>query len=85
MDVSEQNTPSGTHLLNTVASLTGLPESMIQKELKGIIHDSGCTPEDLTLEGLRQALIQYLETMQSEFESLDPQVSSRLDAPAAAE
>lgn len=67
----------GPKLLKTVVSLTGLPEEMVYEELDQILklkEPSGEQEgpqgrplyEDLTLEGLRAAMLEYLETIQAD-------------------
>jgi len=47
-------------LLQEVTEATGLPEELIQSELKQIIEDRGFSSENLTLEQLRVALADYM-------------------------
>jgi len=53
----------GTELLETVVSLTGLPEELMQKELSRILESCGRDRNNLTLDDLRFALLSYLETL----------------------
>ena len=75
MDVSDRENqtsaltePSGEALLQTVVSLTGLPEPLMHEELGKIVVESGHSTENLTLDELRSAMISYLESLQSEME-----------------
>lgn len=57
----------GVRLIETVVTLTGLPESLAHQELDQILELSGHKPgsrTNLTLDELRGALIKYLETLQ---------------------
>ena len=47
-------------LLQEVTEATGLPEELIQNELKQIIEGQGFSSENLTLEQLRVALADYM-------------------------
>jgi len=69
MDVSNQNVlekAQGAELISTLVELTGLPQDWVQSELSGILDQAGCNPEKLTLEDLRRALLDYLETVQQD-------------------
>lgn len=61
----------GEDLIQTLVSLTGLPEALANEEVNQILELSGHQPEtkrsDLTLDELRAALIAYLETLEPEF------------------
>lgn len=76
MDVSEKNTQSGESgqaLLDTVASLTGLPEGLVQQELHEMITAAGQNAGSVTLDDLRQAMLLYLESLALQEEGLlDP-------------
>ncbi len=63
----------GQELIQTVLSLTGLPEPWVRIELDEILESSGQNCENLTLKQLRQALVAHLESLQADFmgESLD--------------
>ncbi|HLE01078.1 MAG TPA: hypothetical protein VJB59_12495 [Bdellovibrionota bacterium] len=63
MDVSDSEQLGGQKLLETVASLTGLPEQIAYAELTQILHLAGQNSGDLTLDGLRAAMLAYLETL----------------------
>lgn len=59
----------GQSLVQTVVSLTELPEPLVHQELDQILQASGHRSESLTLEQLRAAMMSYLEAMQVEFEA----------------
>lgn len=61
-----EDTPDGQELLNLVISLTGLPESDVQKDLEPIFERNGQGPANLTLDQLREVLAAYLETVCAE-------------------
>jgi hypothetical protein len=69
MDVSDRQNQvietnlGGKELLETVVSLTGLPEELMQKELIRILESSGQDSTNLTLDDLRFALLAYLEQL----------------------
>lgn len=50
----------GNKLFSEVTNLTGLPEDLIGPELKQLLTSKGVTPEQLTMESLREALANYL-------------------------
>jgi hypothetical protein len=54
-------------LVQTVVSLTGLPDHLIRGELDQILEQSGQNPRNLTLTQLREAMVAYLEAIQAEF------------------
>lgn len=72
MEVSENESkkamePGGPELIETVVSLTGLPEPLMHLELERILGGAGHNKQDVTLDQLRQALAIYLEmTMKDE-------------------
>ena len=69
MDVSENNELEGQKLLDTVASLTGLPTSPAHEELKTILESTGQTSGEVTLESLRAAMLEYLQTLNADMEA----------------
>jgi hypothetical protein len=75
MDVSDkQGLESGQALLDTVASLTGLPEGLVQQELQEMLTVAGQSAGSVTLDELRQAMLLYLEALAQQEESLmDPE------------
>jgi plasmid stability protein len=50
-------------LFNTVIQATGLPEDSVEKELRALIAQHGKSPQDLTLDDLREILADYLQTI----------------------
>lgn len=59
----------GQTLIQTVVSLTELPETWVHQEMDEILKASGHRSENLTLEQLRAAMISYLEAIQADFEN----------------
>jgi hypothetical protein len=77
MEFSERELElNGQILLQTIVSLTGLPEDLIRGELDQIISGSGQDSKSLTLEQLREAMVGYLEGMQADFVAEDEAVIS---------
>jgi hypothetical protein len=78
----------GSQLIDTLVTLTGLPEPFAHQELDQILSLSGHEASDradLTLDDLRQALITYLEALRpeddfDESESLSSSSSQAFDA-----
>jgi hypothetical protein len=67
MEVSKiEVEPGGQELIETVVTLTGLPESWVRTELDQILEQSGQSSNDVTLGQLREALVAYLEAMQAD-------------------
>lgn len=61
-----QTEQKGHELIQTLVSLTGLPESLASQEMEQILEMSGHAPAartDLTLDELRQAILTYLEAL----------------------
>ncbi len=48
--------------LRTVVSATGLPEHLIEKELLNLIAKHGMDPQRMSIEDLRQIMVNYLQT-----------------------
>ena len=80
MDVSDQRKlhvgaletgQSGTELVDAVVSFTGLPETLVGQELGNILENAGHSPDTLTLEQLRAAMIAYLESTLEDLESCE--------------
>lgn len=69
MEVSEKTEQVGEDLLDTVVSLTGLPQEDVQAELRTWIESAGMKPSDITLDELRAAMIAYLESMQADIQA----------------
>ena len=61
----------GPDLVQTVVSLTGLPEDMVGLELQKVLEQNGCSEETLTLDELRNALLVYLETFKGDLCDLE--------------
>lgn len=79
MDVSNPNEnvvhmegPKGSQLIETLVTLTGLEQpaeqKAVQAELGNLIHEAGHSPEALTLDQLREAMLAYLETIHLAYE-----------------
>jgi fructose-1-phosphate kinase PfkB-like protein len=65
---------TGYALTDTVASLTGLPEGLVQQELHELLETAGQDNGSVTLDQLRQAMLLYLEALAQQEESLmDPE------------
>lgn len=64
MDVSENNMPDGQDLIEKLVSLTGLPPNLANGQIDEILQMAGQNPESLTLDQLREAMLNYLESMQ---------------------
>ncbi|MGK5082796.1 hypothetical protein WDW37_05780 [Bdellovibrionota bacterium FG-1] len=60
---------NGESLIQQVVSLTELPEMMVHQEVTELLQFSGHSPETLTLEQLRVAMVAYLESIQASFEA----------------
>jgi len=61
MEVSKCNQVDGEALLSIVVELTQLPESKVQAELKDLLNSMGLQADGLTLDQLRQVMVNYLE------------------------
>ncbi len=66
MEVSNVEETYGRELVDTLASLTGLPEPWVSQELVQLIEKSGKNEKEITLEQLRDAMLIYLETVQAD-------------------
>jgi hypothetical protein len=51
----------GENLIQTVVTLTGLPEKTVRREIDRILELTGESLDQLTLDKLRAALVTYLE------------------------
>lgn len=81
MDVLDRKFGSGGHeLIETVVSLSGIPAPLMERELEKILETSGHAPADLTLEGLRAALLAYMETLSPEMFAEEQGSVTRLHA-----
>ena len=71
---------SSKQLFSQVTELTGLPEELIGPELKSLLERKGVSPEQMTLDSLRDALADYLTQVIQEMEhdsvlSVDEEIS----------
>ena len=62
---------NGSSLIQTLVSLTELPEPLAHREVDEMLSLSGHSSESLTLEELRASMLRYLESMQATFESAE--------------
>jgi hypothetical protein len=53
----------GETLLRKVVQATGLPQDPVQKELEVFIEQHGISPQDLTLDELRDVMVEYLQSV----------------------
>jgi hypothetical protein len=65
MDVSKQEQPGGQELIQQLISATGLPEELVHQELNEICALAGQNPGELTLDQLREAMLTYLQALQT--------------------
>lgn len=87
MDVSDQNKllagaqsgQTGPELVDTVVSFTGLNEALVGKELGSILENAGASPETLTLDQLRAAMVAYLESTLSDLEAQEAKEAAALE------
>ena len=66
----------GQSLIDSVVDLTGLPKELVQTELTGIISNNGYDPAKLTLDDLREVMLAYLESIQSDIDSTDSDIKN---------
>jgi len=67
MSHSQDDQEQGDDLIQTLLDATGLPKEVAQKELENILEKSGHgDASELTLDQLRAAMIEYLESISSE-------------------
>lgn len=67
----------GHELLETIIALTGLPKDLAKQELARILENSGRDFSALTLDDIRVAMAEYLESFQTDaFEAEDSSVIS---------
>ena len=70
MEVSDRNFEAGEELIQTLISLTGLPELPVRAELEEILKSAGhSTINDLSMDDLRAALLVYLDAVQEDIGS----------------
>ncbi|MBI2712192.1 MAG: hypothetical protein HYX41_04925 [Bdellovibrio sp.] len=73
MDVSNAAMePDGNELLEVLVSLTGLPQEWIIREIEQILAKTGKTPQEMTLDHLREALMVHLNSVYLEMGQLEP-------------
>lgn len=53
----------GKNLFNTVVAATGLPQNAVSAELGDLLSQVGKSPEDMTIEDLREIMAEYLQTV----------------------
>lgn len=51
----------GKELLELLASQTGLPQNLIERELKALLHKHGKDSSKATIEDIRELLVDYLQ------------------------
>lgn len=51
----------GIHLLRVLIEATGLPTEAVERELTKILTDRGLTPENISLDQVREVLGTYLQ------------------------
>ena len=56
-------TEKGKALFETIIDQSGLPKEVAHRELNYVIEEMGLTKEELTLNQLRAAMMQYLENI----------------------
>ena len=67
MDVSSYDTePGDKELIQTIVSLTELPEATIRHELEQILEIPLRDSENVTISQLREAMLAYLELVDKE-------------------
>lgn len=74
MDVSDKKQrltteAGGEELIDQLVEFSRLPEDEVKSELDNILQQAGCESERLTLDELRAAMLNYLETFQQEMEA----------------
>lgn len=67
MEVSNREEPKGLELLETVVSLTGLPPSLVHKDLDKVLEVSGHERANISLEELRRVMLIYLESLHASY------------------
>lgn len=56
----------GNKLFAEVTELTGLPEELIGADFKALLESKGVAPESLTMQSLREVLVEYLTQIDAE-------------------
>ncbi|MBL7716100.1 MAG: hypothetical protein JNL01_11600 [Bdellovibrionales bacterium] len=62
VNLSETETLEGHLLVETLLNSTGLPSQLVSSELEALLEGTGHSKESLTLDRLRQVMLQYLES-----------------------
>jgi len=61
----------GLDLIETLIELTGIPDrEKVKSEIIQMLQSAGCQPEDIDLDQVRFALLQYLDKMNAPSEGL---------------
>lgn len=82
VNLSESETLEGHLLVETLLNSTGLPSQLVSSELEALLEGTGQSKESLTLDRLRQVMLQYLESTHQSLQedSLLPSEASESDA-----
>lgn len=56
----------GNKLFAEVTELTGLPEDLIGADFKALLESKGVAPESLTMQSLREVLVEYINQIDAE-------------------
>lgn len=64
--MESSNALSGQTLVQIIIELTGLPKEMVHQELIDLLKSRGISPQNLTLDTLREAMFAYLEQVDGE-------------------
>lgn len=56
----------GENLVEAVIAATGLPQNPLEKEFHMLLEKHGKNPEEMTLEDLREVMVDYLQTVMME-------------------
>ena len=56
----------GNKLFSRVTALTGLPQELIGQELTSLLERKGISPQEVTMQSLREALEEYLAEVAQE-------------------
>lgn len=70
-NLNDQKEPGGQQLIDTIVSLTGLPENLIQNELNEILAHTRQEASELTLDQLRASLLEYLEAVNESYSQVE--------------
>jgi len=77
MDISNQTSLAGADLLEKIVSLTGLPSTEMEQELRLILDKSGINLENMTLDDLRLAMVSYLDSIHEDLDPIEPETIQR--------